>query len=71
MTKMGKLCGDCRRNLVVALHKLKILNGVVISSHHGLCKKCPEIARDKVEYLQNLTKSNNFMKNYKCTVFLK
>ena len=28
--KMGKLCGDCRRNLMVVLHKLKILNGVVI-----------------------------------------
>ena len=28
--------------------------------HHSFCKKCPEIARDKVEYLQNLTKPNNF-----------
>ena len=38
---------------------------MVVSSlaHHSLCKKCPEIARDKVEYLQNLTKSNNFHEN--------
>ena len=61
MTKTGKLCGDCRRNLMVVLHKLKILNGILsFLAHHSLCKKCPEIARDKVEYLQNLTKPNNF-----------
>ena len=30
--KMGKLCGDCRRNLMVVLHKLKFLNGGVISN---------------------------------------
>ena len=29
-------------------------------AHHNLCKKSPEIARDKVEYLQNLTKPYNF-----------
>ena len=60
MTKMGKLCGECRRNLMVVLQKLKFLNGGVMSSPSQSCKKSPEIARDKVEYLQNLTKPYNF-----------
>ena len=65
---MGKLCGDCRRNLMVVLHKLKVLNGGVISRPLPFfCKKGLETGRDKVEYLQNL---KTFMTNYKCTRFL-
>ena len=60
MTKMGKLCGDCRRNLMVVLQKLKFLNGGVMSSPSQFMPESPEIARDKVEYLQNLTKPYHF-----------
>ena len=39
---------------------------VFFLTHYGLCKKCPETARDKVEYLQNLT---TYIKNYECIGF--
>ena len=41
---------------------------VTFRTHYALCKKCPETARDKEEYLQNLT---TLIKNYKCICFLK
>ena len=41
---------------------------VTFRLHYALCKKCSETARDKVEYLQNLT---TLTKNYKCIRFLK
>ena len=57
MTKWKlELCGDCPRKLMV----------VFFLTHYGLCKKCPETARDKVEYLQNLT---TYIKNYECIGF--
>ena len=39
---------------------------VFFLTHYGLCKKCPETARDKIEYLQNLT---TYIKNYECIGF--
>ena len=41
---------------------------VTFWTHYALCKKCPETARDKVEYLQNLI---TLIKNYKCIRFLR
>ena len=41
---------------------------MVVTFRTAFCRKCPETARDKVEYLQNLT---ILIKNYKCIRFLK
>ena len=41
---------------------------VTFRFHYALCKKCPETARDKLEYLQNL---KTFIHNYKCIRFWK
>ena len=41
---------------------------VTFRTHYTLCKKCPETARDKLEYLQNL---KTFIHNYKCIRFWK
>ena len=40
---------------------------VTFRIHYALCKKCLETARDKVEYIQNLT---TLIKNYKINVFV-
>ena len=45
---------------MVVLQKLKFLNGGVMSSPSQFMPESPEIARDKVEYLQNLTKPYHF-----------
>ena len=68
MTKMGKQRGDCHRNLMVVLKNWKFYMMVTFWTHYALCKKCPETARDKVEYLQNLI---TLIKNYKCIRFFK
>ena len=39
---------------------------VTFRFHYALCKKCPETARDKLEYLKNL---KTFIQNYKCIRF--
>ena len=41
---------------------------VTFRTHYALCKKCLETARDKVEYMQNLS---TLIKNYKCIRFLR
>ena len=68
MTKMGKQRGDCHRNLMVVLKNRKFYMVVTFRTHYALCKKCPETARDKEEYLQNLT---TLIKNFRCICFLK
>ena len=41
---------------------------VTFRTHYALCKKCLETARDKVEYMQNVS---TLIKNYKCIRFLR
>ena len=53
---------------MVVLKNWKFYVVATFRFHYALCKKCPETARDKVEYLENVT---TLIKDYKRIRFWK